>query len=42
MYTMPLDELNVLREELQRQYALGKVPQKRKVISDDEDVLIEA
>ena len=42
MYTMPLDELNVLREELQRQYALGKIPEKRKVISDVEDVLIEA
>ena len=42
MYTMPLDELNVLREELVQQYAIGKIPEKRKVISDVEDVLIEA
>lgn len=42
MYSMPLDELNILREQISEEFALGRIPEKRKVISDVEDVLIEA
>jgi len=40
MYTMPIDELNTFKESLVTAYAEGRKPDKKKIISDVEDILI--
>lgn len=42
MYTMPIDELNTFKEELISAQAEGRMPDKKKIISDVEDILIMA